>query len=183
MNIHGLRIYRSGLFRLFSPLADAWRDCVFVNEFSTCLNADGTVQDSLPSLRAKYGDAFIDADVAKGLVLLRGDRFPSWGPALHSGEGALLPVFYGEPSFSLAGDLYWDRQFRLTCDTWPSRLRALLQMWDGVYWQLFTTERSDIDTLIRAHQTDPISKMFFVDLDREYPDPSNTELRPATLAD
>ena len=183
MKIYGLRIYRSGLFRLFCPLAETWRDCTFANGFCIRLNTDGTAQDPLPSLRARYGEALIDADVNRGLVLLRGDRFPRWGPALHSDEGVLLPVFTGEPSFDLAADLYWNRQFRLNCDTWPAQMRSLLQMWDDVYWQLFTTERSDVDTLVRLHGTDPQLKMCFVDLDREYPDPSNTELQPATTAD
>jgi len=29
-------------------------------------------------------------------------------------------------------------------------MRAVLQMWDDIYWQLFTTEYSDIEILIRA---------------------------------
>ena len=69
----------------------------------------------------------------------------------------------------------------MTSHTWPIEMRALLHMWDGVFWQLFTTEESDVDTLRRAHGGDPRLKMFFVDLDREYPDPSNAELEPANL--
>jgi len=56
-------------------------------------------------------------------------------------------------------------------------------MWDDIYWQLFTTEYSDVEMLIRSHDGDPRLKMYFVDIDREYPDPSNEELRPATLGE
>jgi hypothetical protein len=54
-------------------------------------------------------------------------------------------------------------------------------MWDDVYWQLFTTERLDVDALLRVHTSDPKLKMYFVDFDQEYPDPSNQELQVATL--
>ena len=56
-------------------------------------------------------------------------------------------------------------------------------MWDDIYWQLFTTDRSDLRILIRAHAGDPKLKMCFVDFDREYPDPTNQELQPAFLSD
>jgi len=62
-------------------------------------------------------------------------------------------------------------------------MRALLHMWDDIYWQLFTTERSDLDFLIRAHAGDTRLKMYYVDFDREFPDPSNLELKVAALSD
>ena len=85
--------------------------------------------------------------------------------------------------FELLTRLYYGRDFRLTSETWPAQMRALLQMWDGVYWQMFTTERSDVDAVIRAHARDPKVKMYVVDLEREYPDPSNQELELAVPSD
>jgi hypothetical protein len=55
-------------------------------------------------------------------------------------------------------------------------------MWDDIYWQLFTTDPADLDILIQAHTSDPKLKMYFVDLDREFPDPSNEELQPASCS-
>ncbi len=49
--------------------------------------------------------------------------------------------------------------------------------------QLFTTESADLDILIRAHGGDPKVKMYRVDFDREYPDPSNQELQVAVMAE
>jgi hypothetical protein len=94
-------------------------------------------------------------------------------------EGALLPIFRTVPTFELLTRLYYGRDFRLTSETWPVQMRALLQMWDGVYWQMFTTEQTDVDTVIRTHAGDPKFKMYVVDLEREYPDPSNQELEVA----
>jgi hypothetical protein len=179
MKIHGLRIYRNDLLGIFRPVAAAWCGHIFANDFGVNINADGTLGDPLPALGNQYGPALVATDVTRQLVLLRGDDFCRWGASLSYNEGALLPIFRDAPPFELLSRLYWGRDFRLTPDTWPNNMRALLQMWDGAYWQIFTTERSDIDALIRAHAGDQKFMMYFVDLDREYPDPSNQEFEIA----
>jgi hypothetical protein len=85
------------------------------------------------------------------------------------------------PSFDLLKRLYWDSTFQLLAATWPPTMRAMLHMWDDIYWQLFSAMRSDIDDLVRVHSGDPKLKMYYVDIDREYPNPSNQELRPAVV--
>jgi hypothetical protein len=117
------------------------------------------------------------------LMLLRGDDFLHWGSAMHFCEGAFLPIFRQPPSFDLLKRLYWSRDFHLTSATWPSDMRAVLHMWDDIYWQIFTTEPADLESLIRAHTGDPRLKMYWVNFDREYPDPSNQTLQIATLSD
>lgn len=180
MTIFGVRIYRSGLRRIFGPVALAWRDCVFVNDFGVSIGENGTVKDPLPGLRRTYGSALIAADVRRHLVLIHGSEFDQWAAAVSFCEGAFLPIFREAPTFELANRLYWDRDFRLTTASWPSGMRGLLHMWDGIYWQLFSTVRSEVTALVRAHAGDPKARMCYVDLDREYPDPSNGELQPAT---
>ena len=179
MKVHGLRIYRNDLLGIFRPVAAAWRGHIFANDFGVNINADGTLEDPLPALGSQYGPALVAADVRRQLVLLRGDDFCRWGASLSGNEGALLPIFRDAPPLELLSRLYWGPDFRLTPYTWPANMRALLQMWDGAYWQIFTTERSDIDALIHAHAGDQKFKMYFVDLEHEYPDPSNQELEIA----
>jgi hypothetical protein len=179
MPVHGLRLYRNDLMGLFGPIADLWRGHVIANEFGVSINERGEVDDPLPSLQAQYGASLIAADVKRQFVLLRGEDFNSWGPTEHFIEGAFLPIFHGIPSFPLLTRLYYSRTFRLTSGTWPKNMRALLQLWDGVYWQMFTTEPSDVKALIKAHAGDPRLEMFHVDLEHEYPDPSNQELDDA----
>ncbi len=115
-------------------------------------------------------------------MLLRGDDFESWARVVYFAGGAFLPVFRETPPFDALKRLFWGG-FRLTSDTWPSHMRAVLHMWDDIYWQLFTTERSDLDVLIQAHRGDAKLKMYFVDLDVEYPEPSGGTLQSATSAD
>ena len=134
----------------------------------------------MPGLRRTYGSALIAADVRRQLVLLRGSEFEQWASAVSAGEGALLPMVREPTTFDLVKRLYGDHAFRLTSATWPPEMRGLLHMWDCVYWQLFATVRSDVTAVVRAHAGDPKARMCFVDLDREYPDPSNEDLQPAT---
>ena len=203
MKIHGVRIYPqsvkvipgdgspifvhgsvvedcSDFFYTFRPLGSLWHGHVVANDFGLSYNERGQ-EDPMPGLREQFGSSLFAADIDNGLMLLRGDDFPLWGASMHFCEGAFLPIFREPPQFNLLRRLYWGRDFRLTSETWPDEMRAVLHMWDGIYWQLFSVDRSDVDMLVRAHTGDPKLKMYFVDFDREYPDPSNGKLQPAAL--
>jgi hypothetical protein len=202
MKIHGLRIYPqsvnvirgdgapifvhghvsedcSDFYYAFRPTAHLWRGHYFANDFGVCYDENGKLEDPEPELREKFGASLIAADLKSQLMLLRGDDFDTWGPTMYFCEGAFLPIFAELPTFDLLKRL-WNRDFRLTSDTWPSQMRAAFHMWDDIYWQLFTINRSDLDVLIQAHTGDPKLKMYFVDFDREFPDPSNQPLQLAT---
>ncbi len=202
MKIHGLRIYPqsvevvkgdgapifvhgsvaddcSDFFYTFRALAPVWRGHFFAKDFGVSYGENGRLEDPVPSLKEAFSSAFVAADLDSQLMLLKGDDFPRWGASMYFCEGAFLPIFPERPGFSLLKQLYWSRDFRLTSDTWPKEMRAVLHMWDDMYWQLFTIDPADLALLIRVHSGDPKLKMYFVDLDREYPDPSNGELQPA----
>ena len=203
MKIHGLRIYPqsvdvirghgapifvhgsvsddcSDFFYTFRPTAHLWRRHFFANDFGVSYDDNGKLEDPIPGLREQFGESLVAADLNSQLMLLRGDDFETWGRNLHFCEGAFLPIFDEAPTFEFLKH-FWSRDFILKSDTWPAQLRAFLHMWDDIYWQLFTTVRSNLDVLIRAHTGDPKLKMYIVDLDREFPDPSNQPLQLATL--
>jgi len=48
-----------------------------------------------------------------------------------------------------------------------------------MFWQLFSVDQRDIDSLVSSHLSNPKLKMFFVEFDSEYPNPTNKELTPA----
>ncbi len=204
MKIHGLRIYPqsvqvvrgvgapifvhgrvsedcSDFFYAFRSLASVWRGHLIAKDFGVSYDEHMKLEDPKPGLREQFGSSLVEADLDSQLLLLRGDDFERWGASMYFCEGAFLPVFREQPSFDLLKRMYWGRDFRLTSESWPTQMRSVLHMWDDIYWQLFTTERSDLDALLRVHAGDPKLKMYFVDFDREYPDPSNQELQPATL--
>jgi hypothetical protein len=72
--------------------------------------------------------------------------------------------------------MFWSQNFQLTSKSWPKQMKALFQMWDDIYWQIFSVEHSDIETLIRAHSADPKLKMFHVGFDQRHSD--RNELEP-----
>lgn len=165
-------------FYIFRDLAPLWRGHYFVKDFSICYDERGQLEDPMIKLRQLYGASLLAADVKTQLAILRGDDFLEWGAELRVYQGALLPIFREIPPFDLLGRLFWDRTSRLSAATWPPAMRAVLHMWDDLYWQCFSTVASDVDALARAHRGDAKLRMFHVDLDLEYPDPSNQELRP-----
>jgi hypothetical protein len=200
--IHGLRVYPqsievvqgvgapilvhgsvsdecSDFFYIFRPLAAVLRGHVVANDCPVSYTDDGTLEDPMPELREQFGASVLSVDVKSHMMLLRGDDFERWGASLRFCEGAFLPIFRRPPTTDLLKHL-GRYDLRLTAETWPEEMRAFLHMWDDIYWQLFSTERSDVDVLIRAHVGDPKLKMYFVDLELEYPLPSNQPLRPAT---
>jgi hypothetical protein len=204
MKIYGLRIYPqsvevvrgdgptmyvhgsvsedcSDFFYVFRSLATAWGGHLFAKDFDMSYDENMKLEDPMPGLREQFGLGLVAADQASQVLLLRGDEFEQWGADMYFCEGAFLPMFREQPSFELLKRLYWGRDFQLTSETWPVQMRAFLHMWDDIYWQIFTTEYSDIDALLRLHAGDTKLKMYYVDLDREYPDPSNQELQLAIV--
>ena len=169
----------SDFFYIFRPLADLWRDHYFAKDFTVTYGENGR-EDPMPDLRAAYGPSLVNADIDSQMAILRGDDFLEWGASYYAVGGALLPVFSRVPSFDVLTELFWSPTFRLTADTWPENCRAMLHMWDDIYWQLFTTVRTDVDRLVTAHSADPLLRIYSVDLEKEYPDPSNLPLQPAT---
>ena len=174
----------SDFFTIFGPLAQLWRQDFFVQGFGIEYDFDQNGQlalvDPLPGLRKYYGEDLVNADVESQLVVTRGSGFADWGREAHYQEGAFLPVFVEVPSFGELKRLFWQRDFTLSCDTWPAQMKFVLQMWDDIYWQFFSRDKADIDLLIETHRADARLKLFWVDFDREYPDPSNGELRAAS---
>ncbi len=199
MKIHGVRIYPqsvkvvpgkgspifvhgrvsekcSDFFYIFRAFAPVLQGHVVANDFGVSYGENGR-EDPIPEFKKHFGSGFVDADLDCQIMLLRGDDFLKWGAESYFCEGAFLPVFSRKPDFSLLNSLYWGRKFKLSSTNWPTEMRAVLHMWDDIYWQLFSVEESDINLLVRSHAGDPRLKMFFVDFDREYPDPSNCELQ------
>lgn len=197
MPIHGVRIYPksvqvvqgknapifvhgrvseecSDFFYIFRPVAYLWYGHFFVKEFGLTYG-----EDPLPGLQEQYGSSLVNADIATQLLLLRGDDFPKWAADVYTVGGAFLPILRESVPFDRLKDLYWQPSSQLKADTWPPEMRAVLHMWDDIYWQFFSTERSDIDRLVQAHTGDPKLDMYYVDFDKEYPNPSNQPLERA----
>ena len=169
----------SDFYYIFRSLSPVFRHHFFANDFAVEYDGDTRV-DPLPKLRAEFGASLVAVDIDSQALLLQGDDFERWGPTIHFFEAAFMPVFRERPSGDCLAKLFSDINFRLTSESWPAQMRCVVHMWDDIYWQLFSAERSDIDLLLAAHAGDPRLKMYFVDIDSEFPDPSGRKLEPAT---
>jgi hypothetical protein len=127
-------------------------------------------------LKERFGAALKDADVRTQLMLLEGDKFDEWAPKF--ADAGLFVLYERAPQFHHVKELVWSRSFHLSEGNWPKGMTSLVHLWDDIYWQFFTTNPADIDVLIQAHREDPRLHMYFVDIDAEYPDPSNKPLTP-----
>ena len=167
----------SDFYYIFRPFETAWDSCCFAVDFAARLNEDGTIDDPAPKLREQYGSSLIAADNESQVAIVGSNGFFLQSRHRRFCEGAFLPVFDEVPTFEFLKQLFWGRDFKLTPTTWPQNLRCLVHMWDDVYWQLFSRDPVDMDMLIKSHCADPRLKMYHVDLDREFPNPSNEALR------
>ena len=197
MKIHGVRIYINcqtvlavdapmyihdslchecnDFYFLFHPMAERWRGLLMADTFSATSNQQGGKEDPTPRLREQFGASLVAADLNTQFMLLQGDNFLQWAPTMTYCEGAFLPIFQEAPGFDVLYELFQN----LTSATWPARMKALVHMWDDAYWQFFSPDPSEIEFLIQAHARQKRKlEMYYVDFDREYPDPSNEDLKP-----
>ena len=205
MKIHGIRFYPqtvaikptgagalifhgtlskkfSDLYYIFRPLESDWTNLVLEANCVTLLGEACEEDQVIARLRARLGSGLEGVDIERLLALVRGSSFPMWAPQARSHQAEFIPVFKELPSPQFRKRFH-SASVKLRSSKWPKEMRALVHMWDDAYWQLFTTERTDINALIRAHSRDPKLKMYTVDFDLEYPEPGNTKLQPATLSD
>lgn len=205
MLVHGLRLYpqtvqivrgvdapiylhgrlaeaASDFWTIFHPIVPMLQGRIAVASFGVAYDENFEMEDPWPALREQFGASLLDATLDGQLMLLDGDGFVDWG-LHHADVCGCLPIFDQRPDHDLARRVYWDHQAPLSSANWPAELRAIIHNWDDIYWQIFSTDPSDIATLIRAHAHDARLKLFRVELDREYPDPSNRPLDAASLDD
>ena len=162
-------------YYIFRVMESLWKGRFVGLTFGIGLN-----HDPMESLREAYGQSLCDAFLESQTMILRGDGFPIWGPKEDFWEGASLPIFDSPPPHSLLKRLYWSRNYQLSPDTWPTELRAVVTMWDDIFWELYSPDKADVEALVRAHQGDPKLEMYWVSLDPDGPAP-RSELAPAIV--
>lgn len=192
--IEGVRIYgsptdatdqrnrqrpRSEFQRLFERCESLWQGHSIVMDFGVTIGEGGQVENPVPGLKAEFGNSLVAADLESRLLMLDGNCFELWAPHLAHHPGTILTVFRRQPSLKQLRRLYWDRSFRLTSETWPTQMRAVLHEWDDTFWQLFSCVSSDIEGIVRTHGNDDGLSIHPVQIEREFPNPSNAKLKRA----
>lgn len=57
----------------------------------------------------------------------------------------------------------------------PESIHCFLSNWDGLYWDIYTKEKSILDTLISQHANDDSLEIYHVDSNLDYPEPRRTK--------
>ncbi|MDJ0847384.1 MAG: hypothetical protein QNK04_03280 [Myxococcota bacterium] len=167
------------IFRCMVPVFDG---LLVADEFSGGLDESGNRVEQRPLLEARYGRHLAACDEQHQLMLLRGSGFMSWGRSRDFCQGAFLPVFDEAPSSDTLHQLFRGSDAEIRSGAWPDPMRALIHMWDDIYWEYYSREPSDIDRLLLAHQDDRNLTLHGVDIREDYPNPRDVELPAARLA-
>lgn len=168
---------------IFKHLAPRWPDCYFAAGFETVSTNRSGIEDPIQALRERYGPDFLAANLQRQTLLLRWAAFELWAVSKLSNEGFAVDVFKGPLSSGDADRLFRPNGLRSISGHWRPNQQAIIHCWDDIYWQMFTTDRSAINELIRIHDGDAKLKLYAVDFAHEFPEPSNRELQPAKILD
>jgi len=169
----------SDLYYIFRPLTAAWADLILEIHCAR-LSESGDDAQAPERLHERFGAELEELDFERRTAFVRGSSFPAWAPNAHSIQADLIRIFDRVPSPQCRKRLD-SAAFRLRPSKWPKELRAVIQMWDDIYWQLFTPVESYIETLISSHSNDPLLKAYHVDLTDEFPEPGDKKLRPVCV--
>lgn len=163
---------------IFYPLWEYLQKKVVVWDF--CLTIG---EDPVPDLKRQFGDALLDLDLKGQLLFLNGSFISSWASEVRVYEGAFLTVFGKVPDHKLAQKLFWDDGFKLGTKNWPSELLVVIEMWDDIFWQIFSPDDAVLKHLALAHAENDRIKMYHVNIDDDSPDPRNEKLNRVKIGD
>ena len=168
------------IFRCMVPVFDG---LLFADSLGVVYEYDesGNRVEQRALLGARYGRHVAACDEQRQLILLQGSGFMSWGMDRRFCQGAFVPLFGEAPSFDTVDELFRGSDEAIRSGAWPDEMRALMYMWDDIYWEYYTREPSDIDRLLLAHQDDRNLKLYRVDIGEDYPNPREVELPVARL--
>jgi len=162
-------------YYLFSPMMHQWSGSYLATEFAVDL--DEVTGEATPVAEVQaLGRSIAAMDMERQLMVLQAATFNEWGKELHFFHGALIPVFWEIPDTELLRKFYWDETYMLSSANWPPPLRAVLHLYDDVYWELYSSLEADLQNFIRVHRDNPRLRLYHVELDAEYPTPSNKPL-------
>ena len=169
----------SDLYYIFRPLTAAWADLILEIHCAR-LGESGDDARAPKRLHERFGAELEELDFERRTAFVRGSSFPAWAPNAHSIQAEFIRIFDRVPSPQSRKRLD-SPHFKLKPSKWPKELRAVIHMWDDIYWQLFTPDPSYIHTLISRHSNDPLLKAYHVDLNDDFPEPGDKKLRPVCV--
>jgi hypothetical protein len=100
------------------------------------------------------------------------------GRSMQEFEGNTL-LLYAEPP---PETLSWEEYLCIAGHgerSYPAAIRTVLHNFDGIYWEIYSTDPSDLDLLISEHRGNDALQMFRVEFGADFPTPGNRSLQRA----
>jgi hypothetical protein len=167
---------RSDFTYIFSPIFPSLCGCYTVEGFGVTLGESG-IDYHEEQLRERFGASLARIARKEQYVLLRTDKIRDWSDSIEGFEGGFYPIFSRRPIASEIKAVYGASTVKLKARNISRDIRAVIDNWDGIYWQYFSRTAGDLEALISHHLRDPMLDIFYVEFDEEFPDPSNKPLR------
>ena len=175
MFLHGqIEPDRSDFDLIFRPLYPRYEG-KFMLSAHEIFSAD-TQEESLANVQRRL----VWANGRTSLMVHDASALDFMGPTMEEFQGKDLLIWNDLPHPSMTWQDYLGIVYAPGERRWPPSLHCLLHCWDGIYWEIFTTDESELRELLKAHRDRAALQIFHVDFALDYPNPVRTELKPAT---
>lgn len=169
---------KSDFHCIFHPIWEYMQEKVIAWDFCVTYG-----ENPIPELKEQFGDALIEVDLRNQILFLNGSFIESWASEVRVFEGAYFTVFNSVPNYELTKKLFWGRNFKLATKNWPDELLLVIEMWDDIFWQIFTKDIAVLKNIAIAHDKNAKIKMYHVNIDDDSPDPRNVKLKQVKKCD
>ena len=176
---------RSDFDRVFEPLYPLWMDFVFVDDSGLIRIFDcDLTQEREDDLYRKLDSYVIQRDedqYGNTRKLMSCSVFRDFGKYVYEFEGAGFCVL--EPGVTLEHALRIEKEVRgqVLLKELPQGVICLLQNWDGVFWQIFSTDPGYLKTLQAAHGGSEVLPAYWVELSKDFPNPRGSSPQKAEM--
>jgi hypothetical protein len=192
--VPGIRFYPSGsslsprrsyFDHIFEPLYPFWRDFVFVDDSGLIRIFDCNLnQEQEDALYRKLDSYIIQSDedqYGNTRKLMTCSVFRDLGKYVYEFEGAGFCLL--EPGVTLEHALRIEKAVwgQVLLEELPQGVICLLQNWDGVFWQIFSTDPGYLKTLHAAHGGSVALPAYWVELSEDFPNPRGSSPEAAGM--
>jgi hypothetical protein len=172
--IHGtVQKQRSNFDLIFEPLYPLWKDCVLFDhdaDLFRIFDPDLTEQQEA-HLYNRLDSYVIERYYGRARRLMACAVFGEFGRYVYEFEGTGFCVF--EPGTSIEQAVSIDNEIwgQASPQSLPQGVVCLLQNWDGVFWQIFSSSPDYLKVLQAAHGGSQVLSPYWVELAQDFPSP------------
>ncbi|MBN9693894.1 MAG: hypothetical protein J0M24_26935 [Verrucomicrobia bacterium] len=174
--LHGtIQEKRSDFDFIFEPLYPLWSNFVFLDDSGLIRIFDSDLtQEQEDELYRRLASYVIQADedqYGNTRKLMSGSVLTEFGKYVYEFEGAGFCML--EPGVTIEqaariGNEVWSR---MSLRELPEGVICLIQNWDGVFWQIFSTDLRYLEILQAAHGGSELVPAYWVELSEDFPNP------------